>query len=237
MIVGIIGGNGVAATNKLCELIENRLTREGAFRDVQHPEMVIYQATKAPSRSMFLEGHGPSFIEVYVTIGKKLKEVGTSVLCMCCNTAHYAIDEIQNQVQIPFINIIEEVVTEAKKSTKKKIGIMASDGCLIGKVYEKHFEKIYPEAQLIYPSVDFQKEVTRGICNVKNKSRFLGKNHPDRPQTIFENVCNHLFENGAEMVILGCTDIRVDFEWSNSYIIDSLEVLVNKILNLTENGK
>lgn len=41
-IIGIIGENGVAATNKLCELIENRLTMQGAYRDMHHPEMIIW---------------------------------------------------------------------------------------------------------------------------------------------------------------------------------------------------
>ena len=70
-MIGIIGGNGVAATNRLCQLIEERCTRKGAFRDGHHPEMLIWQATKVPSRSMYLEGKGPNWIEDYVEIGRK----------------------------------------------------------------------------------------------------------------------------------------------------------------------
>ena len=61
-MLGVIGGNGVAATNRLCQLIEQKMTEVGAFRDVHHPEMIIWQATQAPSRSMYLEGRGESFI-------------------------------------------------------------------------------------------------------------------------------------------------------------------------------
>lgn len=32
-MIGVIGGNGVAATNKLCQLIEEKLTKGGAYRD------------------------------------------------------------------------------------------------------------------------------------------------------------------------------------------------------------
>ena len=65
-MLGIIGGNGVAATNRLLELIEEKYTRNGAFRDAHHPEMIVWQATQAPSRSMYLEGKGESFISDYV---------------------------------------------------------------------------------------------------------------------------------------------------------------------------
>ena len=86
-MIGVIGGNGVAATNRLCQLVEEKITRNGAFRDAHHPEMIIWQATQAPSRSMYLEGRGPSWIEDYVEIGRKLKACGCSKLCMCCNTS------------------------------------------------------------------------------------------------------------------------------------------------------
>lgn len=235
MIVGVTGGAGVAASNKLCELIENNIVKAGAFRDEHHPEMIIYQATKAPSRSMYLEGRGPSFVDDYINIGLKLKKAGAEVLCMSCNTAHYAIDKLQEEVGLPFINVIKEVILSAKKTDKCKFGLIASDGCLRGKVYEQYFEQLFPDAQIIYPDALFQQEVTRGICNIKNKNRFLKEGHKDRPKTIFSNIYDHLINKGAETVISGCTDIRVDFKHDN--VIDSLEVLANTIYNFTKNGK
>jgi aspartate racemase len=235
MIIGVIGGAGVAATNKLCELVEHNLVEKGAFRDGHHPEIIIYQATKAPSRSMYLEGRGPSFVEDYYNIGLKLKDAGANVLCMCCNTAHYAIDELQERIGLPFINIIQETILCAKETNKHKIGLIASYGCLKGKVYEKYFELLFPAAQIIYPDPQIQEEVTRGICSIKNKNRFLEENHPDRPKTIFSKVYRHLLEKGAEIVVSGCTDIRVDFSHDN--VIDSLDVLVTTIINIHNNGK
>ncbi|MDR2628802.1 MAG: amino acid racemase [Puniceicoccales bacterium] len=191
MIFGIIGGNGVAATNKLLELIENKYTENGAFRDAHHPEMLIYQATQAPSRSMFLEGRGESFIGDYVEVGKKLKNAGATTLCMCCNTAYYAIEILQKEIGLPFINLIAEVVRVAKNTGEKNIGLAAAVGCLAGKVYEKQFAALFPEVNIIYPDAAMQKEVTRGIVNVKNKNRFLPDDHSDRPKNIFQNVYEH----------------------------------------------
>lgn len=233
VVVGVIGGAGVAATNKLTELLENRYTKEGAFRDCHHPEMIIFQATKAPSRSMYLEGKGESFIDDYVSIANKLKNCGADTLCMCCNTAHYAIDVIKEAVQIPFINLIEEVVKEVKSRGKQKIGLVASDGCLMGKVYEKYFEEIYPEAEIIYPDKEIQKLVTKGICNIKNTNRFKDSNDIERPCNIFTEIHDYLISEGSQIVIMGCTDIRVDYIPPVD-TIDSLEVLADRIYNLTK---
>ena len=223
-LIGIIGGAGVAATNKLTEIIEEELTLKGAFRDCHHPEMIIWQATQAPSRSMYLEGKGESFIEDYVDIARKLKECGADKVFMCCNTAHFAIDEISQKSGIKIQNLVENVILTAKKMGYKKAGLIASDGCLKGKVYERYSEGL----ELIYPDDEYQKLVTTGICNIKNIHRFDDINSEQRPQNIFTKVKEHLIKKGAEVVIVGCTDIRVDyFEKDN---IDSLEVLKNMIL-------
>lgn len=231
-IIGIIGGAGVAATNKLNELLEIEFTKNGAFRDAHHPEIIIYQATKAPSRSMYLENRGESFVGDYINIAKKLKKAGANKLCMCCNTAHYAIDEISQSARVPFINLIEEIAKEVMKRKLKKVALIASDGCLKGKVYERYFNKICPKCEIVYPSFDMQKLITMGICNIKNQSRFESEFSPNRPKNIFSQIVRDLRGGGAEAVIIGCTDIRVDYYDSEN--IDSLEMLKNIIYEETK---
>lgn len=239
-IFGVIGGAGVAASNFLCCMIEEKITKEGAYRDVHHPEIIVYQAVNVPSRSMFLEGRGPSFIPGYVEIGKKLKSAGATLLCMSCNTAHYAIDDLRKEIGLPIIDMVEQTIIEvATNFAQKKIGLVASEGCLLGKVYETRFIKHYPQFSIIYPDSITQKEVTRGIVNIKNLNRFKKEGHTDRPKTIFSKVCRKLIEEGAELIILGCTDITVDFS-PNSIdgvpIVDSLRVLANSIIEEFKNS-
>lgn len=88
-ILGIIGGAGVAATNRMNEMIEERFTTAGAYRDAHHPQIITFQATQAPSEACFSRGRGESFVPAYIDAGKKLKVFGASMLCMACNTAHY----------------------------------------------------------------------------------------------------------------------------------------------------
>lgn len=232
-MIGIIGGNGVAATNRLCQLVEMKMTENGAFRDAHHPEMIIWQATQVPSRSMYLEGRGESFIPGYVEIGKKLKECGCTKLCMCCNTAHYALEELQAQIGLPFINLLEEVAKETNKHGVKRIGMMCSDGLRRIRLYDKWFEKVNPEMRLVYPDDDFQKFVTKGICNAKNTTRFEPDND-EYPERLFSKVCDHLISQGMDCIVGGCTDINNVFcpsEWKGINYVDSLNVLANKIIN------
>lgn len=241
-MIGIIGGNGVAATNKLCQLIEEKLTANGAYRDAHHPEMLVWQATKAPSRSMYLEGRGPSWIEDYVEIGKKLRECGCSKLCMCCNTAHYAIDELQEKIGLPFYNLLDLVAKECKRKGARRVGMMCSDGLRKVGLYEKRFNIIAPEIEMVYPDEDFQKLVTLGICNAKNKTRFENALETDsHPFNCISKVCEHLTkEKKVDCIVAGCTDIRNIFfpdSFSGVIYVDSLEVLASEIVNSVSQEK
>lgn len=234
-MIGVIGGNGVAATNRLCQLVEMKMTENGAFRDAHHPEMIIWQATQVPSRSMYLEGRGESFIPGYVEIGRKLKACGCTELCMCCNTAHYAIDELQDQIGLPFINLLEEVAKEANQMGSKRIGMMCSDGLRKIKLYDKWFEKVNSGIKLIYPDDEVQKLVTLGICNAKNIKRndLLGDEYPPK---LYTKVCDWFSKQEVDCIIGGCTDISAVFspaDWKGIYYIDSLIVLANRIFEIS----
>jgi len=230
-MIGVIGGNGVAATNRLLQLVENKFVVAGAFRDGHHPEMIVWQATQVPSRSMFLEGRGESFIPGYVEIGMKLKACGCNRLCMCCNTAHYAIGQLEEQIGLPFINLLAEVAGECNQLGVKRIGMMCSDGLRKAGIYDGYFTAVNPEMRLIYPDEQLQRLVTLGICNAKNNKR----NNPsdeEYPEKLFSTVCDGLVGQHVDCIVAGCTDISAVFcpeSWMGIPYVDSLTVLANKI--------
>jgi len=230
MKVGIIGGNGVAATNRLCDMVERKITASGAFRDAHHPEMIVWQATSVPSRSLFLEGRGPDWRPDYIRIAKSLKFLGCDVGCMCCNTAHYAIGEIEKASQLPFINLLEEVALRCKESGKTKFELFCSDGARKFDLYGKAFRAFFPGAEIVYPSEDRQLLVTKVICDVKNRNRFLPSREANSPHRLLVQ----LVEQAGCPVVLGCTDLRVAFgpeeELPEAIAVDSLEVLANVIV-------
>ena len=233
-MIGVIGGNGVAATNKLCQLIEDLCVKNGAFRDAHHPEMIIYQATQVPSRSMFLEGRGESFIPGYVNCGLQLKQCGCDELCMCCNTAHFAIGELTEKIGLPFIDIILEVAKRIKQRGYKRAFVMCSDGCRLTGLYDKITE-VSESTKVIYPDDEHQKLVTLGICNAKNSKRYECS-HKEHPAHLFSIVCNWFIDTynltEHDCIVGGCTDICNCFCPSNYNgidYIDSLSVLAETI--------
>ena len=235
-MIGIIGGNGVAATNRLLQLIENRVVKEGGYRDAHHPEMIVWQATQVPSRSLFLENRGMSFIPGYVEVGRKLKLCGCTELCMCCNTAHYAIDALQEQIGLPFINLLAEVAEKCNSLGVRRIGMMCTDGLRKIHLYDKYFTALNAKMQLVYGDESIQRLITLGICNAKNIKREDPTNE-GYPEKLYSKVCDWFIGQEVDCIVGGCTDISSVFSvnsWKGVPYIDSLKVLANKIYDRTE---
>lgn len=238
MMLGVIGGAGVAATNRFCTLLEEAFTRNGAFRDAHHPEMIIHQATQSPSRSMFLEGRGPDFRPSYVHSGQQLKACGAEMLIMVCNTAHYAKDEIAEAVGLPVFDVIATALTAARETGGQSVGLLASDGIIRTGLYGQVMEQVFPDGQLILPEAEVQADVTRAIVNTKSAKRFLGEDDPEHPAHLFDSVCGHLIDKGADVIVSGCTDLSVQCH-RTSYrdvpIVDFVQTSVDAIYTLLTN--
>jgi len=230
--IGIIGGAGVAATNLLLQRIEQNITRAGAFRDSHHPETFVCQATRSPSRSMYYEGRGRSFIPDYKLVAKSLESSGATLIAMCCNTAHAAFDEISSSVSVTFVDLVAETAELVKRTGCVKIGLIASDGCIESGVYQKHFQYGADGAEIVLPSEGLQRTVSKAIRNIKNIRRFASDESIHRPASLFNDVLRHLESLGCDAVILGCTDIAVDWDsgWNSKIkVFDSLDILASHL--------
>lgn len=232
MKFGVIGGNGVAATNLLCELVERKVTASGAFRDAHHPEMIVWQATSVPSRSLFLEGRGPDWRPDYIRIAQEFKRLCCDYGCMCCNTAHYAIDEVSSASGLHFIDLLAEVAKVVSGTGEKRVEIFCSDGARKFDLYGKVFRRLCPSVELGYPDSERQAAVTRVICGVKTSARFTGDPRRELEQ---------LIASAEAPVVLGCTDLRVAFgaevQLPAKVLVDSLECLADAIWSLAEQSQ
>lgn len=234
-VIGIIGGAGVAAGAELVSRLEQKVTQAGAYRDAQHPQVVLFQATQVPSRSMYLENRGESFIPGYIDAALRLKNFGASFIVMCCNTAHYARQEIEDAAGIPVINLLRESLQAAHAATPAKtgvkVGIMCSDGTRKTGLFEKEADALGSGLDIIYPDITKQELVTQGICNIKKAfHRTKAETDPDRPQFLFAQAAQNLTEQGADVIVLACTEIPLDFIKNTNItvpVIDTIDVLAD----------
>lgn len=215
--LGILGGLGPAASVYFYQLITDHTE---ALCDQDHLDIILISKASIPDRTDYIIGKSkesplPSMLEGV----KKLSEAGAQLIAIPCNTAHYFYDEIERLSSVPVLNIVKETVFLAQSIGIRKLGIMATAGTVLSGTYQKVCASFGLEA--ILPCEASQQT----LMDIIYKDIKTAKN-PD--MNAFLAVAAELYANGAEAIVLGCTELSLiqGLEcYPNFRFIDSLHVL------------
>lgn len=220
-VLGVIGGMGPIATSFFMELV---IKMTQAETDQEHLDMIIYNIPSIPDRTSYiLDPSKDNPLPVIINIAHKLEEQGVEFLAMPCCTAHYFQAELEESLHKPFVNIIRATVQYLQERGISRVGVMATDGTIRSGLFRQELEAHGME--YIAPSAERQADVMHIIYhNVKaNEPADMGR---------FRAVGNELKEQGAQAVILGCTELSLvkrDNDIGPGFI-DAMEVLAQQSL-------
>ncbi|HOH69164.1 MAG TPA: amino acid racemase [Sedimentibacter sp.] len=220
--IGIIGGMGPLATVHLFERI---VLRTKAEKDQDHIRVLIDSNTNIQDRTKAILGIGESPVKELVNSAKILENSGADFLIMPCNTAHYFIDEIKKNINIPFINMPEETVkyTYDKYGKDALVGIMATDGTIKTKIYENYYAGL--GIKTLVP-IKTQGKIMEFIYDVIKKGNY------DAGTDLFFECVNELKDLGATAFLLGCTELssaQYLYKFEGSFI-NPMEVLAERAI-------
>jgi aspartate racemase len=221
-LLGIFGGMGPEAT---VDLYRQIIELTPAEKDQDHIPVLIYSLPQIPERTASIRNQDLSIIPYLIEGVTRLEKAGASFIAIPCNTAHYFYKAIQKAVSIPIIHMIRETVNEVvnKYPDAKRIGLLATTGTIVSKLYDSELEK--KNLKIIIPDMDIQnKKVMKAVFGIK-----AGKN-----DTLNENLLaeagQHLVNMGAELIILGCTEIPLAFNNSRVHVpvVNATRVLAER---------
>lgn len=215
-ILGVIGGLGPIATARFMELV---IAMTDAQTDQENVDMIVYNFPSIPDRTGYILGSNlKSPLPGLKSVGQALVRQKVSCIAIPCVTAHYFHRELQSAVPVPILNGVAETVRLLKENGIRKAGIMATDGTVRSRLIAEELDHagIVP----VIPSEKRQEDVTHLIYkNVK-----AGK---PADMERFRRVQRELTDCGAEVIILGCTELSVikrDQEVGVGFV-DVMEVL------------
>lgn len=219
--IGIIGGLGPLATVKFLEILNENIDKNSN----KEFEIVVINDPTTPDRTEYiLDNTKPNPLDNILKMVKKLDKNNVDVIVMPCNTASYFYKEINNATQTHFINIVYETVKFIEKMNIKKIGLLATEGTIKSGVYKELLDKFNIEC--LVPNENDQKIINEIIygCVKQNKKANMEE---------FYKVSNNLQNEGAEIIILGCTELSAlkKIENIDSLIfIDAMDILAKSTL-------
>ncbi len=217
-IIIIGGGVGPAAGT----LLHNYIIRNTLTNGTDQDHLDLYHFSRSgdiPDRTMALkngntlepaEGMLRTFRIAQASINKAGRE---AVGGIPCNTFHAPeifnlfLDKLKDsEIEIPIINMIDETIRSITElfPDVRKIGLLSTTGTRETKLYSKKLRKLGLETVEVSESI--QKELHDSIYNktwgIKAVSPVSLK-----AKTNFQRYADDLLNRGAEVIILGCTEI------------------------------
>ena len=218
-VLGVLGGVGPLATVYFADLV---IKMTEAKTDQEHIPMVILNHASIPDRTAYiLDNSKPDPLPVMIADAKRLQQDGRSCIVIPCNTAHYFYDAMQESVDIPILNILEETVSYAEKTVPnlRCIGILATEGTVVSGAYQSVIQKHNLDYRL--PTKEDQTSLMHIIYD-----QVKAGEKADICE--FLRIVGALKKAGCDAVVLGCTElsiIRKDFALTQPDIVDSMECL------------
>lgn len=219
--LGVLGGMGPQATNTFYQFI---IDRTDARTDQEHVNALILSDAGMPDRTAsILSGNTQAPFQRLVADAKLLERAGCTVIAVPCNTSHFFLDRVQEQIGVPILHMIRETAKYLAAQGKKRPGILATDGTIQTELYQKEFAALGIRA--VIPSPEAQKLVMSLIYDDVKAGRA-----GDRSK--FGAIHRDLIAQGCDCGVLACTELSV-FAAENHlphFYTDAMAVLADRAI-------
>ncbi len=204
--IGILGGMGPLAT---ADLFQKIVLLTKADTDREHIRVYIDSNANIPDRTAAILSGGEDPVPEMASALRHLEACGADCIIMPCNTAHYFLPRLQAMTKIPFLSILTAAAEACKAQFPgKTVGILATRGTLAANLYQEAL--VQAGVPYLVPDAPAQDALMRVIYDgVK-----AGKS-PDSYRADFLTVLEQMSAGGAEVFLLGCTELPLAAEALN----------------------
>lgn len=204
-IIGIMGGMGPEAT---VDLFQDIIAETDAESDQDHHRILIYNNPKVPDRTTAILQGGEDPLPELIKTAQLLENAGANFLVIPCNTAHYFITDLRQEVEIEIVSMITEVAKKIEADPElKKVGIMGTKGVIETGIYADELKEF--GVDVVEPTEEQKDKLMEVIYAIKSSVE------TKKMQTDLTEIALSLIKRGADAVILGCTELPLLFDRDN----------------------
>lgn len=223
----------VACSAEGAALCYRTVCAEGAQRlgPHAHPEVSLHSHSLADYVACLERGDWAGVGELMLSSAQKLAKTGADFLICPDNTVHAALPYIQARSPLPWLHIAEAVAEQAVARGFRRLGLTGTRWLVDSAVYP---EKLAARGlQHLRPTASERDEISRIIMDELVYGIF-------KPEAVayFQQVMARMQAEGCDAVVLGCTEIPLIMDDSNSPLptLDSTRLLARAALQRAVQG-
>ena len=229
-IIGLIGGMSWESSAVYYRLINEAVTQR--LGGLHSAEMLLWSVDFEPHEQMQRAGDWDAAGAPLVEIARRLEGAGAEVLILCTNTMHKVAPAIEAAVEVPFLHIADATGEAIRREGMGRVGLLGTAFTMEqdfyrGRLAERHgVEVLIPEAadRRIVHDVIYD-ELCRGRIEDASRAEYV-------------RIIGQMQRDGAEGVILGCTEIPMLIRPEDSPIpvFDTTDIHAQKAVQYALDG-
>jgi aspartate racemase len=196
-----------------------------------HPEISMHTHSLASYVKCLDRGDWQGVGELMLSSANKLAKIGAHFLICPDNTIHQALPYVQPRSPLPWLHIAEVVAEQAVQRGHRRLGITGTRWLVDSEVYPQKFAA--RGLSYVRPNAGERDEINRIIM----EELVYGIFKPDAV-AYFQRLMGRMKTEGCDAVVLGCTEIPLIMNDSNSPLptLDSTRLLARAALRLAVPG-
>ncbi len=196
--IGIIGGMSPESTIEYYQYITRTYTER--FGDYGYPEVLIYSVSFQPYVDWPNQGRWDLIGKGLAEAAQKLEAAGADFAVIATNTMHIVLDDVKAAINIPVLSLLDAVADAIIARGLKTVGLLGTRFTMEHELYPTSLKA--RGIDVLVPDADEREIVNTVIYNELVKGIIR-----DESRAEYVKVIETLVRQGAEGVILGCTEI------------------------------
>ena len=217
-LIGLIGGmswqNTIVYYQTINEMVKNRM---GEWNSAK---LLIYSVNFEQILPLQIENKWNELTNIMIDICKTLELGGSKAIVICSNTMHKIVNEIEAKISTKLINVIDETAKVIKSMNIENVGLLGTKFTMEGNFY---IEKLIRKHKIntIIPDKEERDYIHNSIYQEFAKGQFY-----ESTKQNFLKIIEKLRKNGADGIILGCTELPMLIKTQDVSIplYDTLEI-------------
>lgn len=211
--LGVLGGMGPLATIHLLETIVHMTP---ATSDQDHVPTVVINDPRIPDRTAAILEAGPSPVPQLRDRARRLERADADLLAMPCNSAHHFLADVRAATSVPVLDMVGATVETVADAGASTVGLLATSGAIDAGLYQDPLGR--RDVDVVTPTDE--DPIMDAIYAIK-------RGDLASPAKRAQHVADDLLAAGADIVIIGCTELSIVMEES-SVLVDPLRVLADQ---------
>lgn len=220
--VGLLGGMSCESTVEYYKIINSEIRKE--LGGCSSAEIVMESFNFKEIESLQFQDKWNELGEKLSIAANNLVRSGAEYIVICTNLMHKVAPIIQSNISVPLIHMVDSVAAEINKQKMNTVGLLGTIFTMEESFYTKKLEEDY-NIKTIIPNLEDRHEVSRiiynelcqGIITEASRQKYL-------------EVIDEMKEQGAQGVILGCTEIPLLIQEASIPVFNTTEIHAKSIV-------